>query len=103
MLELLKWQLPVWTDARRKAFDETMVKCWDAHQEQNRVFRSSFFKKHSPGVVPFTPDELFLMELEKIDWREYRKDSKVKPARTVEELKKFLMEKYPEKFIKKKK
>lgn len=90
LLENIKWYAGIWEEEDRKSFDTSMAASWEGLQDKIKSLRSSILVPDSPGVVPFTFEELEEMEKRGIDWRQYRPESYPSPKISVAELKEIL-------------
>lgn len=77
-----------WTPQEAQKYEEAVLHEWSYIQSLYPYARSSEWRPYSPGVVPLSLKELQYAEAHDIPWEAYRKDSKEKPAITLDELKK---------------
>lgn len=86
----LQWEARISSLSVQDSFDRTMEAAWDQCQVYYTDLRSRECVPNAPGTIPFSVPEVYLMEKLDIDWRQYRDDAKQPPAKSVQEMKKYL-------------
>lgn len=86
-----RWKLKIWEDGDRIDFREQIRNAWESLQECFVLYRSHEWARYAcETTVPFSVEELEKMEKINIDWKQYRVNSLIKPARSIEEMKQWL-------------
>jgi len=67
-----------------------MAAAWDQCQIYYPDLRSRECVPNAPGTIPFSVNEVYLMDKLDIDWRQYRDDAEQPPVKSVQEMKKHL-------------
>lgn len=86
----LHWEARIFSPDVRLSFDQTMKAAWEQCQIYYQDLRSVECVPHAPGTIPFSVNEVYLMDKLDIDWRQYRDDARQPPAKSVQEMKKYL-------------
>ncbi|MEG1507993.1 MAG: hypothetical protein RR373_05100, partial [Akkermansia sp.] len=82
-----RWYLRLWNSKEHSDFEDFMRKCWYDVQDRFEAMRSEEFFPYSPRTIPFSPEEITVMEYMGIDWKDYLPDSKKKPVMSAMALK----------------
>ena len=85
-----QWEARIYSPDVRSSFDQTMAAAWDQCQIYYPDLRSRECVPNAPGTIPFSVNEVYLMDKLDIDWRQYRDDAEQPPVKSVQEMKKHL-------------
>lgn len=66
-----KWHLKIWDEKDIKAFEGKMLETWLTMQLRDSYYRSSDKYPDSPNVIDFTPKEIIMMDIWKVDWKQF--------------------------------
>lgn len=72
ILHHLRWDLKIQEPQDAAYFDQSVRKCWEYLQLYQTPFRSKEWAPKSPGVIPFSIEEIMAMEEMEIDWRDFQ-------------------------------
>lgn len=72
ILENWRWKIGHWERSDKEKFVETMKEGWALQQKRHLSKNSADWYPYSPNVVPFTLEELRVMEHHGVDWKQYR-------------------------------
>lgn len=66
-----RWHTRLWNQDDIYNFNESMRICWETQQQKFVSYRSADWYPNSPNTIPFTSEEIRIMDSEKIDWKQY--------------------------------
>lgn len=66
-----KWHLKIWDEDEVKKFEDKMLAAWSSRQMHDSYLRSSYKFPNSPNVINFTPQEIRMMDIWKVDWTQF--------------------------------
>lgn len=66
-----KWHLKIWDEKDIKEFEDKMLETWSNMQMRSSYYRSSDKYPNSPNVIDFTPKEIRMLDIWKVDWKQF--------------------------------